>query len=235
LFIRAVKTLYVNGNSSIKLKYGTSPRFELQRGIRQGCPISPYLFILTTQLLANHIKNSALQGIDLMGKEIIISQLADDTTLFLKNSDQIPLALNTIKQFSKASGLHLNEAKCELMPIKQFSVSSICNIQVKETITYLGIVISKNVKLRCDLNFLPIIEKAKKRFNQWLQRDLSLKGRILLSKAEGISRLTYAAISLDLDRVMCKKIDQLLCSFVWKNKTHYIKKSVLSNSISKGG
>ncbi|XDV33381.1 hypothetical protein PO909_003805 [Leuciscus waleckii] len=235
LFIRAVKTLYVNGNSSIKLKHGTSPRFELQRGIRQGCPISPYLFILTTQLLANHIKNSALQGVGIMGKEIIISQLADDTTLFLKNSDQIPLALDAIKTFSDASGLHLNVLKCELMPIKELSVSSICNIQVKETITYLGIVISKNSKLRCNLNFLPIIEKAKKRFNQWLQRDLSLKGRILLSKAEGISRLTYAAISLDLDRVICKRIDQLLCNFVWKNKTHYIKKSVLSNSFSNGG
>ncbi len=82
---------------------------------------------------------------------------------------------------------------------------------------------------------MPIIEKTKIIFNQWLQRDLSLKGRILLSKAEGISHLTYAAISLDLDRVMCKKIDQLLCNFVWKNKTHYVEKIVLSNSVSNGG
>ncbi len=169
-----------------------------------------------------------------MGREIIITQLADDTTLFLKNSDQIPLALNTIKLFSNASGLLLNVDKCELMPVKQLSVSSICNIQVKETITYLGIVISKNPKLRCDLNFLPILEKTKRKLNQWLQRDLSLKERILLSKAEGISRLTYAAISLEPDKAICKKIDQQLCNFVWKNKTHYVKKSVLSNSYSNG-
>ncbi len=119
----------------LSLNIGTSPRFDLQRGIHQGCPISPYLFILTTQLLANHIKNSNLQGISVMGREIIITQLADDTTLFLKNSDQIPLALNTIKLFSNASGLLLNVHTCELMPVKQLSVSSICNIQVKETIT----------------------------------------------------------------------------------------------------
>ncbi len=65
--------------------------------------------------------------------------------------------------------------------------------------------------------------------------NLSLNGRILLSKAEGISRLTYAAISLEPDKAICKKIDQQLCNFVWKNKTHYVKKSVLSNSYSNGG
>ena len=48
--------LYKNGNSSIKLKYGTSPRFELKRGIMQGCPISPYLFLFITQLLTNYFK-----------------------------------------------------------------------------------------------------------------------------------------------------------------------------------
>ncbi len=52
--------------------------------------------------------------------------------------------------------------------------------------------------------------------NQWLQRDLSLKGKIHLSKAEGISRLTYTAISLEPDKAICKKIDQQLCNFIWK-------------------
>ncbi len=101
-------------------------------------------FILTTQLLVNHIKNSTLQGVSVMGRETIISQLADATTLFLKNSDQIPFAFNTIKLFSNAPGLLLNVHKCELMPVEQLSVSSKCNIQIKET--YLEIVISKNPK-----------------------------------------------------------------------------------------
>ncbi len=83
-FCKAVKTMYSKGNSSIRLKSGTSSRFNLQRGIRQGSPASPYLFILCTQLLATHIKNSSLKGITIADREIIISQLADDTTLFLR-------------------------------------------------------------------------------------------------------------------------------------------------------
>lgn len=53
-FSCAIKTLYKNGNSCIKLKHGTSRRFCLSRGIRQGCPVSPYLFLMASQLLATY-------------------------------------------------------------------------------------------------------------------------------------------------------------------------------------
>lgn len=147
-FCKAVKTLCANGNSSIKLKHGTTPRFNLKRGIRQGCPISPYLFLLCTQLLTNHIYHSDIQGISVAGRDVFISQLADDTTLFLKDASQIPVALNCINDFSLASGLRLNINKCELLAVRNCDVNSICNIMVKEEVKYLGLTISKNQKSR---------------------------------------------------------------------------------------
>lgn len=79
-FVKLLK-LYTYGNISIKLKAGTFPRFELIQGIRQGCPISPDLFLLATQFITSHFKTSALiKGISIADREII-SQLADDTTL----------------------------------------------------------------------------------------------------------------------------------------------------------
>ncbi len=117
-FCKAVRTLYYNCNNTIKLKYGTSPRFYLSRGIRQGCPLSPYLFLLVSQIFASYISNSGLHGISIVDKQILISQLADDTTLFLQDANQVPLALNYIQKFSKASGLFLNLSKCEWMSIK---------------------------------------------------------------------------------------------------------------------
>lgn len=89
----AVRTLCFNANSSIKLKQVSSTRFDLKRDILQGCPISPYFFLLAAQLLVDHIKQSNLVGISIAGREVIISQFADDTTLFLKNSVQVALAL----------------------------------------------------------------------------------------------------------------------------------------------
>lgn len=58
---------------------GTSPRFNLSRGVTQGSPPSPYLLLLVDTLWANHIKASAVKSISLIGKELIITQLADDT------------------------------------------------------------------------------------------------------------------------------------------------------------
>ena len=77
--------------------------------------------------------------------------------------------------------------------------------------------------------------KNPKILNHWLQRDLSLKGRVLLSKAEGISRLAYAAQSLHVSNTTCKSIDKMLHSFLWKNKTHYLRKSITLSPHDKGG
>ena len=206
--------MYSKGNSSISLKNRTSPRFELQRGIRQGCPASPYLFILYTQLLSNHIKNSPLKGISIAKREVILTQLEDDTTLFLKNTSQVPIAIKTIELFSAASRLCLNLKKSELLFLEESDSSQVCNIPIKDKITYLGIHIMKNEE-RCCVNFNLISDKTKKKLNQWLQRDLSLKGRVLLTKAESLSHLTYAAIPLFVNKKLCNSIDKLLFNFIW--------------------
>lgn len=68
-FCNCIKMFYNNGNSSIRLYNGTSPRFDLKRGVRQGCPISPYLFLIATQFLSLHIKESPLKEISVAGTE----------------------------------------------------------------------------------------------------------------------------------------------------------------------
>lgn len=77
--------------------------------------------------------------------------------------------------------------------------------------------------------------KTKKRFDMWLMRDLSLKGRVLLSKTEGLSRLVYPAKVLDVPKSYIKKIDSTLFNFIWKNKSHYLNKNILCNSYNQGG
>lgn len=105
--------------------------------MRQGCPDSPYLFLLCVQLLSTFICESGIQGIRIADQEIFISQLADETTLFLRDASQIPIAINCIKLFSEASGLNINISKCKLMSIKYCIAPTIYNVPVKSEIKYL--------------------------------------------------------------------------------------------------
>jgi len=117
-FIETVTMFYTGINSSVIVNFDTSKRFNIYRGVRQGCPISPFLFILVTKLFClriNHDDN--LKGISVFDREIKIAQLADDTTVFLEVKNQLPKALELVEQFSCASGLKRNASKCEFMSI----------------------------------------------------------------------------------------------------------------------
>lgn len=188
------------------------------------------------QILSIHLKNNSFKGINILGKEIKCCQLADDAAIFLKDELQVQKVLECLDDFSEMSGLCLNRKKCVLFPLRDdVSMTELGGIPVKDRVTYLGIDICKNQSDRVNNNFLPLIPKVKNRFTMWLMRDLSLKGRILLSKTEGLSRLVYLARILDVPKSVIREVDSTLIHFIWRNKPHYLKKQVLENPLESGG
>lgn len=107
-------------------------------------------------------------------------------TLFLKNSNQNPTALQIISIFSKASGLQLNVDKCEILTLHDHPSQPLYNIEVKKEVKYLGICISKDKIVSKNVNILKNMERCKSILNRWLQRDISIFGRILLTKMESL-------------------------------------------------
>ena len=92
--------------------------FYLERGVRQGCPISLMLFIMAVEMLAINIRqDNNISGVKIANSapSIKILQYADDTTLFLRNETDFREVLAQIKKFSLFSGLQLNENKYNAM------------------------------------------------------------------------------------------------------------------------
>ena len=117
-FISWIKTIHFNSSACILNKGFRSDFVALERGIRQGCPISALLFILVAEVMALNIKsNPLINGISIKTKnsvkQIKITQLADDTTLFFGSTLEIEIALDEIENFGKHSGLKLNRQKTE--------------------------------------------------------------------------------------------------------------------------
>ena len=118
-FCRWVSIFYSNVFSRIICNGKLSTPVFLGRGVRQGCPLSPLLYVLTSEVLANQIrKNPAIEGFLLPGAgglQFKISQYADDATNFVKNERSLCHLLETVNRYERGSAAKLNTTKSEAM------------------------------------------------------------------------------------------------------------------------
>ena len=78
-----IKIFYANTENAVQNNGFITSWFQPSKGVRQGCPLSPYLFILSAEVLSKKIRqDSNVRGIKIFGEEIKLSQFTDDTTLF---------------------------------------------------------------------------------------------------------------------------------------------------------
>lgn len=99
-FLTWVQILYKDAESCITNNGWLSQPIKIQRGIRQGCPLSALLFLLSVEVLALKIKEDKEEGLEInVGSDkkeyLHITQLADDTTLILKNEEAV---LNSLEK-----------------------------------------------------------------------------------------------------------------------------------------
>ena len=117
-----IKLFYTDISSSIQNNGWSSDFFTLSRGVRQGCPLSPYLFILCAEILRAAVRRDTLiRGIQISDNECKISQYADDTTLILDGTrSSIERSFVLLNIFAKLSGLKVNYEKTEALWIGSF-------------------------------------------------------------------------------------------------------------------
>ena len=86
---------------------------KLNRGCRQGDPVSPYIFILCAEILGQMIRKSDnSHGIEIQGKEFRLSQYADDTQIYLNGTeDSLQQVLSILNTFMKCQELKLTLRK----------------------------------------------------------------------------------------------------------------------------
>ena len=214
--------------------------FKISRGVQQGCPLNPYLFILSVELLALKLRYiPECKGISLPNsQEVKLSQFADDTTLILSDIDSLKASLHCIDIFGEISGLKLNATKTKAMWIgsKKECKNKILNLtSIREPIQIFGTYISYDQQKTNGANFFSRIQKIKTKLNMWQTPDLSLYGRTLLAKTIGVSQLIYTASMLTVPENVIQKTQAELFAFLWRNKKDKIKRKVIYQPLVDGG
>lgn len=143
--IRCIRSLYSGARASVLTNGVALCNFELHTGTRQGCSLSPLLFVLALEPLAIAIRQNAdIMGVTIGNEVHKLSLYADDVILFLSQpSKSIRGVLQTIDQFLSFSGCKVNWTKTEAFPLSDLASIpdvSAFNISIPEHgIKYLGI------------------------------------------------------------------------------------------------
>jgi hypothetical protein len=243
-FTRWVSLLYNDINSSVLNNGFISDSFNLQRGIRQGCPLSAFAFILCAELLANKIKKQqSINGLNIGEFNYKLLQFADDTALIVKDIDSLKESMLVLDEFYKCSGLRLNKTKTIIItlgnnPDDDHINTRLNDINLKlctESFRYLGIIYDKDEKIMEYKNFRHRLEKIENLLRIWRQRDLSLKGKVTVIKTLALSQLIFPLSMLSAPNWVIDEADKIFLKFLRDCKPRKIKRLTTEKTIAEGG
>ena len=164
--IKWIQILLQNQESCVINGGTTTNYFKLERGTRQGDPISAYLFILVLEIaFLFTMKNENIKGLNVFEKTFFYTAYADDTTFFLKDEKSVIEVIKIFDTFSMFSGLKPNKSKCEIAGIgalKGVQVA-LCGMEcidlTNKAIKILGVCYSYNQNLENQENFKNQVSK----------------------------------------------------------------------------
>ena len=129
-----LRNLYAGQEATVRTGHGTTDWFQIRKGVRQGCILSPCLFNLYAEyIMRNAGLDEAQAGIKLAGRKISNLRYADDTTVTAE-SEELKSLLMKVKEESEKVGLKLNVQKTKIMasgPITSWQIDG----ETMETMT----------------------------------------------------------------------------------------------------
>jgi hypothetical protein len=227
--------------------------FQSSRGIRQGDPLSPLLFVIVMEALSRMIDKASgvglLSGFSVGGEisdPLRISHLlfADDTLIFCEASPDNLIYLRAILTwFEATSGLRVNLGKSELAQVGEVPhLEVLAEILGCKTsafpMKYLGLPLGAHFKVQSIWN--PIVEKLERRLAGWKRMYLSKGGRLTLIKSTLSNLPTYYLSLFPIPAAVAKRIETIQRNFLWGDseevtKFHLVNWDLICTPFSNGG
>ena len=226
-WIKQVMSLNENAAAAVIVNGEQSKTFQLQRSVRQGCPLAPYLFLLTVDVLGQMLQHPShrVKGLQLPDNSRITNQMfADDTLLFLDGTpDNLDRALTVIHKFGAASGAKLNLHKSVGLwlahrdrPWTWGEEEGLKWLNTGEVTRYLGYPFGLKIPQREKDG--KMLSQIRKHLFKWSAHPLSLAGRIMISNQVILSSIWYLASCTDFTGKTLKTAKAIVRNYIWSGK-----------------
>ena len=223
-FVNWIHTCISSESFSISVNGHTGGYFRSTQGLRQGDPLSSYLFVLAMEVFSGLLRsrfNSGYIRYHPHTEEPDISHLmfADDVMIFFDGSGSSLHGINeTLDDFAGWSGLHMNREKTQLFhaglsPAEANELTAYGYSSGTLPIRYLGLPLMHR-KLKVG-EYSPLTDKLSSRFQAWATKSLSFAGRALLLKTVIMGLVIFWISTFSLPKSCINKIESLCSKFLW--------------------
>ena len=244
-FINLVKLTLNDACAAINVNGQVSPSFPIERGVRQGCPLAPLLFLLMGEALHATIHQAQeygnIRGVQLPKSEDqqLTLQFADDTS-FTVRAEQASVSnlVSILQSFTLASGLHINWEKSGAYwvgragPPPAWANAFGWTWGAEDGISkLLGTPFGLSLTTSDSDQFL--LDKIQSKLTYWTTTKLSLAVRRLIVNQVLMSTLWYFVGVLAGSRQVIKKIQALLRNYLWSGREHKARARVAWDTCAK--
>ncbi|KAK7887032.1 hypothetical protein WMY93_026653 [Mugilogobius chulae] len=217
---------------------GLSRPVPVQRGIRQGCPLSGMLYALAIEPLLHNLRGS-LRGFTVEGNTLHLSAYADDVTAFITDAEDVQTLRHQLELYERASSARVNWQKCEGLLLGRWEQKTGPMLPAglswsTEGLKCLGVYLGS--ELFQARNWEGLGEKVSARLSRWtwVQPQLSYRGRALVVNNLAASTLWHRFTVLQPPDTVLEDIQKRLVDFFWGG-FHWLRAAVLYLPTAEGG
>lgn len=232
-----ISTLYHKISSCVKINGLLSGDFAIHQGVRQGCPLSPLLYVILAEIL-NHTVNAdpLIKGIRIDGTETKLTQYADDTAALLIDDRSIYALFNNLERYQKASGSKINLKKTEALWLGSNAGRQDTPVNLawtSDSVNILGLPFGNSdiTPTLWENNFKSI----QKTLNKWEKYNLSLRSKVQVIKTLIVPILLYPSQIYPMNKKQIARMRSMAEGFLWSNKSPKIPTALLQFPIHLGG
>lgn len=228
IWLNWVNSILGSGSSAVLLNGVPRKFFKCKRGVRQGDPLSPLLFVLAAELLQVLINKAASIGlitapIPQPTDDFPIVQYADDMLLIMQaDARQLAFLKSLLNSFADSTGLKVNYRKSQMLPINVTQEKMVCLADTfgcsigTMPFTYLGLPMGTTKPRMEDLT--PLMDRVERRLSGcsiWLSHS----GRLQMLNSAITPITTYALCTIKLPQGVIENIDRARKQCLWRGNT----------------